>query len=413
MAKSSVLTPSGLPFVHEEKQVSITSMGLEDIALGKSGHGITVSEKNALQVTAVLCAVRVIAEGLAQMPLRIRRRVQQNGRVLKPDAPDHSAWKLFNSNANTWMTSFQFIEYAVMISALAGDFLGFKVRDGNNRIREILPMVPHSWSVQQKPNSYDLQYNVTLQTGQVMLLEQADVFHLRGVSWNTYQGLRPVQLAAQSLGLSRALESHQASLARSGGRPSGVLHISTPINPEQKEAIRKSWQDRFGAGGDGGIAVLDGGGSFSPMSMTSVDAEHLDTRKFQIEEIARLFRVFPQMLMQTDKASTFASAEQFFRAHVIHTLGPWMRRFEAAVNTQIIDRDFPTVFSDFDERQMLRGDFSDQAEYYAKALGSGGSPAWMTQNDVREETGLDPVNDPNADKLASLMQGKETDNAGI
>jgi HK97 family phage portal protein len=120
----------------------------------------------------------------------------------------------------------------------------------------------------------------------------------------------------------------------------------------------------------------------------------------QIEEIARVFRVQPIMMMQADKAATFASAEQMFRNHLVHTLGPWIARFEEAANRDILANE-TGLRVDLDERNLLRGDFKDQAEYYAKALGAGGTPAWMTQNEVRAEIGLNPVEDDGANRLSA------------
>jgi HK97 family phage portal protein len=136
------------------------------------------------------------------------------------------------------------------------------------------------------------------------------------------------------------------------------------------------------------------------MTMTSVDAQYIETRRMQIEEIARVFRVQPIMMMQADKAATFASAEQMFRNHLVHTLGPWIARFEEAANRDILANE-TGLRVDLDERNLLRGDFKDQAEYYAKALGAGGTPAWMTQNEVRAEIGLNPVEDDGANRLSA------------
>jgi HK97 family phage portal protein len=199
-----------------------------------------------------------------------------------------------------------------------------------------------------------------------------------------------VQAAREAIGLSKGLEKQQAKLAGNGGKPSGVLSFAGKLAPETVEKLRETWQSRFGPNGDGGIAVLDGDAKFHSMTMTSVDAQHLETRRMQVEEIARAFRVQPIMLMQSDKAATFASAEQMFRNHVIHTLGPWIERWEQACNRDILgNAEGLTV--DLDERNLLRGDFKDQAEYYTKALGAGGQAAWMTVNEIREEVGRPPI----------------------
>jgi HK97 family phage portal protein len=218
-------------------------------------------------------------------------------------------------------------------------------------------------------------------------------------------------VAREAIGLSVALEQQQAKLAGNGGKPSGILSFKQKLAPETANKLRETWQERYGPNGTGGVAVLDGDAAFQSMTMTSVDAQHLETRRLQIEEIARAFRVLPIMLMQADKAATFASAEQMFRNHVIHTLGPWIERFEQAANRDILGNE-TGLSVDLDERNLLRGDFKDQAEYYTKALGAGGQPAWMTVNEIRAEIGLNPVSDEWAGTVSqgAMSQGGASGN---
>lgn len=370
--------------------------------------GGSVSEQEAVEVTAVLCAVRVLGEGVAQMPISIRQyQFDDKGRPKHPAIRDHWLMGVLGWKPNDWMTPYEFQEFAVMIAALFGDFVAVKngpTRGRNAKtVKELLPLVPGSWSVKQE-NDFSLVYEVNLQNGQKLHLKREQVFHLRGPSLDSVQGVKPVQLAKEAIGLNKSLEKTQANLAANGGRPSGVLSSENKLRPEQAEMIKKTWTDKFGSSGEGGVAVLDGGWKFSTMTMTAVDAQHIETRRFQIEEIARLFRVNPQMLMSTDKTATFASAESFFRNHVIHSLGPWAMRYEQAVNRDLLANENERVFCDLDERSLLKGDFKDQSDYYSKALGSGGTPAWMTQNDVRVEVGLEPSEDEQADKLFNGFQ---------
>ena len=372
--------------------------------LGWVGYGTasgrSVTEATALEVSAVFCAARVIAEGVAQMPVRVLRETEVDGRLSRRVERSHWAHRLLSRRPNSWQTSYEFREYAIFCAALCGEFLAVKGVAVNGEVRELFPIPPGAWSVRQN-RDYSLEYLVTHGDKTTSVFGQAQVFHLRGPSFDGYSGLSAVRLAREAIGLAGALEKQQGRLAANGGKPSGVLSFAQPLQPDTKEKLRETWQQKFGPNGEGGVAILDGDARFASMTMTSVDAQHIETRKHQIEEVARAFRVFPQMLMQTDKASTFASAEQFFRAHVIHTLGPWLRRFEETCDRDILPaRDSLRV--DLDERQLLRGDFRDQAEYYARALGSGGAPAWMTQNDVRSEIGMNPIADATADRLPAM-----------
>jgi HK97 family phage portal protein len=363
-----------------------------------SGGGVTV--QNAIDVTAVFCAARILAEGIGQMPTRVVREEFRQGATTGTlfVERDHWAHKLLAVQPNSWQTSYEFKEGMVFCAALAGGAIAIKniVR---GEVKELLPVPPGSWTIEHLPD-WSLRIRVDYSDKTHAYFGLQDVFYLRGPSLDGFRGLSAVRQARQAIGLSKALEEQQAKLAGNGGKPSGILSMSNKLSPESKEKLRETWQTKFGAGGEGGIAVIDQDTKFQSMVMTSVDAQYIETRRMQIEEIARAFRVQPIMLMQADKAATFASAEQMFRNHVIHTLGPWVERFEQAANRDVLQN--VTGFRvDLDERNLLRGDFKDQAEYYAKALGAGGTPAWMTQDEVRAEVGLNPM----GGKAAELSQG--------
>lgn len=365
-----------------------------------SASGATVNEFTALDVPVVFCAARVIAEGLGQMPVRVVEERFDSGTGLPrlTIKRDHWAHQLLSVRPNSWQTSYEFREGMIFNAALGYGAIAIKnvVR---GEVRELLPVPAGSWSLDQKAD-WSLQFRVDYSDKTHGYFSRDEVFYVRGPSLNGYEGLPAVRQAREAIGLSKALERQQAKLAGNGGKPSGVLSFAQPLKPETKEKLRETWQAKFGANGDGGIAILDGDAKFHSMTMTSVDAQYIETRRLQVEEIARAFRVQPIMLMQADKAATFASAEQMFRNHVIHTLGPWVERFEQAANRDILGNETGIRF-DLDERNLLRGDFKDQAEYYAKALGSGGTPAWMTQNEIRVEVGLNPVDDESANRLSA------------
>lgn len=352
-----------------------------------SGGG-SVTERTAVDVAAVFCAARVIAEGGAQIPIRVLKEDHSSDIVTRQVAYKHWAHKLLSKRPNQWQTSYEFREGMLFCAALGTGSLAVKNVVGGE-VRELLPVPPGAWTVEQN-SDYSLRVRVDYSDKTHGYFNQDEVLYLRGPSLDGFQALPAVRQAREAIGLSRSLEKQQAKLAGNGGKPSGILSFAQPLKPESKEKLRETWQQRFGPDGDGGIAILDGDASFSSMTMTSVDAQYIETRRMQIEEIARVFRVQPIMLMQADKAATFASAEQMFRMHVIHTLGPWMARFEQACNRDILGNS-DTYRVDLDERGLLRGDFADQAEYYTKALGAGGQQGWMTTNEIRAERDMNPI----------------------
>lgn len=388
----------------KRKSNSIATIALDQLAeIGGfvrygTASGMQVNASNAVQVTAVLCAVKVISEGIAQMPVRVLSEEFDGDKVRRTVMRDHWAHRLLAKSPNEWQTSFEFREYAITASLLDKGFLGVKNTLPNGKVTEILPLPMGSWTVEREPSSWEYYFRVSYTNGTSGVFRPNECVYLRGPSLDGWRGLSAMQAAREAIGLSASLEKQQARLAANGGKPSGVLSFAETLSPDRRDKLRDLWQERFGPNGEGGVAVLDGAAKFESMTMTSVDAQHLETRQFQIEEIARAFRVHPMMLMHANATTTFASAEQHFRNHVIHTLGPWMRRFEEVFNRDILGNR-PDMRVDLDERALLRGDFKDQAEYYTKALGSGGQPGWMTVNEIRAERDMNAIGAEWADEV--------------
>lgn len=369
-----------------------------------TSSGATVNERTALDVTAVFCGVRVIAEGIAQMPVRVVSETfdANTGLPTLKIERDHWAHRLLAVRPNSWMTSYEFREGMIFNAALGKGAIAIKNVVGG-KVKELLPVPAKSWSVEQLSDwSLRVRVDYSDKTHDFFTLDQ--IFYVRGPSMDGIEAIPAFRAAREAIGLSLALEKQQAKLAGNGGKPSGILSFAEKLTAETAERLKKTWQDRFGPNGDGGIAILDGNAAFHSMTMKSADAEFLATRRLQIEEIGRALRVQPIMMMQADKAATFASAEQMFRNHVIHTLGPWIERFEQAANRDILGNE-TGIRVDLDERNLLRGDFKDQAEYYTKALGSGGQAAWMTVNEIRAEIGLNPLSDEWANTVSQGAMG--------
>lgn len=398
------------------RKKSGTVYTLDQLAAGFAGWigwttaaGGAVTDRNAVDVAAVFCAARVISEGIAQIPIRVLREDYNGDMVQRSIARDHWAHELLSRRPNGWQTSYEFREGMIFCAALGKGALAIKNTVGGE-VRELLPVPPGSWSVEQKKD-WSLRIRVDYSDKTHGYFDQSQVFFVRGPSLDGFQALPAIRQAREAIGLSRSLEAQQAKLAGNGGKPSGVLSFSHPLTAEAKTKLRDTWQAKFGAGGEGGIAILDGDAKFQSMTMTSVDAQYIETRRLQIEEIARVFRVQPIMLMQADKAATYASAEQMFRMHTVHTLGPWMKRFEQAADRDVLG--FETGLRvDLDERGLTRGDFADQAEYYTKALGAGGQPGWMTPNEIRAERDMNPVAEPWADQVPRGSMGQEGNTDG-
>jgi HK97 family phage portal protein len=407
-----LLGPDGKPFEAKNASEVVSLDQLADIS-GFVRYGtqsrVTVNPTTAVQVSAVLCGVKVLSEGIAQMPVRVMTEDYDGDNVRRKIARDHWSYRLLAKRPNEFQTSFEFREYVITAALLDRGFLGIKNTLSNGKVTEILPLPMGTWSIERKTSSWEHYFRVSYANGTTGNFLPSQVVYLRGPSLDGWRALPGLGAAREAIGLSMALEKQQARLMGNGGKPSGVLSFAETLKPEQRDNLRKLWQERFGPNGEGGVAILDGAARFESMTMTSVDAQHLETRQFQIEEVARVLRVHPIMLMHSNASTTFASAEQHFRNHVVHSLGPWMRRFEEVFNRDILGNR-ADMRVDLDERALLRGDFKDQAEYYTKALGAGGQPGWMTPNEIRAERDMNPVDAEWANEVPrGAMNGDNAD----
>lgn len=362
-----------------------------------TASGMSVTASSAVQVPAVLCAAKVLCEGIAQMPVRVLSQSYDGDRLTQNVQRGFWAHKLLAKKPNEFQTSFEFREYMMMAAILDKGFLGIK-NTVNGEVKEILPLPMGTWSIERPESEWSHYFRVSYANGTSGTFRPDQCVYFRGPSLDGWRALPALASAREAIGLASSLERQQAKLAGNGGKPSGVLTFAETLSPEARKNLKALWDERFGPNGEGGVAILDNAASFQSMTMTNVDAQYLETRNFQIEEIARAFRVHPIMMMHSNSTTTFASAEQHFRNHVIHTLGPWMVRMEQCLNRDILGNR-ADMRVDLDERALLRGDFKDQAEYYTKALGSGGQPGWMTPNEIRAERDMDPINEAWADQV--------------
>jgi HK97 family phage portal protein len=345
---------------------------------------VPVNFDTALQVSALLCAARVIAEGVSQIPLKLYTETDNpDGVSVRKPARKDPLYDLLASSP-CWLTSFEFREVLTLQAAVTGNAFAWINRGSDGRPRELLPIAPDSVTVELLPN-FEVQYRVASVPGAI---DRKNIFHLRGPSRDGLIGERIYNLAREAIGLSKALEWSHADLFGRGARPSGTLQTAANLSEEQTERVRASWMKRFGPGGDGGVAILDGKWDYKSIVMSAVDAQFIETRRFQIEEIARSMRVFPQMLMHSDKTSTFASASEFFRAHVIHTLGPWIARWEDALKRDVVGVDGKSkdLWPRFSTDGLLRGDPRERAQLYKEYIMLG----VMSPNEVREMENLNP-----------------------
>lgn len=328
----------------------------------ESKAGVSVTWSTALQVTTMWACCRAVGEGLAQSRLRLMRS-RKNGRGADV-ATDHALHQLVFLRPSAGQTAFGLIETLIFHLMLVGNAYVFINRVGGDRIHELLLLDPGHVRVTHNADR-TIDYDVAGEGGTYRRMPRGSIWHLRGPSWNGWMGMEAVKVAREALGLSLALEASHAELHKNGIKPSGFYSIEGELEEQQFPQLAK-WLKRFAAAGDmaGMPMILDRGAKWLTQQMSGVDLQHLETRRFQIEEVCRAARVMPIMVGQSDKTATYSSSEQMFLAHVIHTLSPWAGRIEqsAAVGLLTDAEILEGLFFLFNLSVMMRGDYKGRQE---------------------------------------------------
>ena len=355
---------------------------LIDGTTGGSVAGMVVTDKTALLVATVLACVRVIADGCATPTLRVYRDGSDGRRQLADNIPE---FRLLARRPNEWQTSFEWRRMMTFHAALTGAGLSIKVRGDNRRVRELLPVEPGRWDV-RKISRYDLRYRCWDDFGLIGEFVADDVFVLNGVQWHWGGALNAVMLARNAVGLAAATESSQARMHANGLRPSGVYSVEGTLSAEQQERLTAYLQKHNTGDKLGKALVLDRSAKWVGTASTAVDAQHVETRRLQVEEICRGYGVFPIMVGHSDKSATFASSEAFFAAHLKHTLAPWHQAWTQRIDEMLLDGAGP-LWCEFDVRYLLAGSMRDRAQW-ARTMAEMGI---YTRNELRDEEGRDPL----------------------
>ena len=356
--------------------------------------GKTVNVGTAIEVSTVFACCRIIGEGIAQVPLKLMRE-SKDGKYRVP-AKDNQLYNILAFRPNPWQTSFEYRETLAWHLTLTNNHYSF-INRLRGEIRELIPLIPASVEVKRN-NDCTLEYVVTADDGSKETFPAETIWHIRGPSWNSWHGLEAVKLARESIGLAMATEEAATSLHKNGVRPSGVYSVEGVFKDDQYKALSK-WVNTHlgGAENTGKALILDRAAKWQNTQMTGIDAQSLETRRFQIEEICRFARVMPIMVGYSDKAATYASAEQMFLAHVVHTLAPWYQRLEQSIDANLLtDKDRASgLYSCFIEEGLLRGSMAETKETLLGYVNGG----LMTPNEGRAKLDMNPDSDPASDKL--------------
>ncbi len=378
-----------LLFHSRDKPKNSTAGSAYRFYMGGSTAGKNVTERSAMQMTAVYSCVRVLSEAVASLPLHVYKYRSDGG---KEKAIDHTLYRLLHDEPNPEMTSFVFRETLMTHLLLWGNAYAQVIRNGKGEVIALYPLMPNRMQVNrnEKGQLY-YQYNTSsddapTMEGSTVVLMPEDVLHIPGLGFDGLVGYSPIAMAKNAIGLAMATEEYGAKFFANGAAPSGVLeHPGTLKNPDK---VRESWNATFGGSHNANkVAVLEEGMKYTPISISPEQAQFLETRKFQINEIARIFRVPPHMVGDLEKSS-FSNIEQQSLEFVKYTLDPWVIRWEQSLQrTLLSSEDKKEYFFKFNLEGLLRGDYASRMSGYATARQNG----WMSANDIRELENLDRI----------------------
>ena len=348
---------------------------------GTSSAGKSVTAQTAIQLSTVYACVRVISETVASLPLGVYEATDDGNQK----AAEHPLYRLLHDEPNTEMTSFVFREVMLTHLLLYGNSYSQIIRSGKNSIVGLYPLLPDHMDV-DRDSKGNLTYTYTTSDGKTVVIKPTDVLHIPGLGFDGVMGYSPIALEKSAIGLGIASEEYGSKFFSNGARPSGILtHPNTVKNPK---AIRESWNTAYGGSSNANrVAILEEGMTFTPLSIPNNEAQFLETRKFQVEEICRIFRVPPHLVGDLEHA-TFSNIEHQSIDFAVHTIRPWLVRIEQAMNRALFsDQEKGKFYVQFNIDGLMRGDYKSRMEGYAIARQNG----WMSANDIRELENQNPI----------------------
>lgn len=372
---------------------------------GRTTSGENVDEFKAMQTTAVYACVRILAEAVASLPIHVYE-LTSNGKEKKID---HPLYFLLHDEPNPEMSSFIFRETIMSHLLIWGNAYIQIIRDKAGRVISLYPLLPDKMSV-HRDDSGKLYYKYQRQTEEnpnfkdkgTVLLKQEDILHVLGLGFDGLIGYSPIAMAKNAIGMTLATENYGAAFFKNGANPGGVLeHPGILKDPKR---VRDSWNAVYnGATNAHKVAVLEEGMKYTQVGIPPEEAQFLQTRKFQINEIARLYRIPPHMVGDLEKSS-FSNIEQQSLEFVKYTLDPWVVRLEQAFKRSLfLPEEKKRYLIKFNVDGLLRGDYQSRMNGYAIARQNG----WLSTNDIRELEDLNLLPDEEGGNLY-LINGNMT-----
>lgn len=349
---------------------------------GTSNTGKAVTPQTALRCSAVFACVNVIAQTVAQLPLHLYRRTAKGKEVAK----DHPLYSLVGTRPNKFHNSFNFREMLTAHMCLRGNSFAFINRVGNGRVYELLPLHPDCVGVYRDPWTWEVTYNISQKKGINGTYTPKEILHVMGLSLNGFQGVTPLTYARESIGLSLATEEHGARIFSNGAQVSKAFKHPTKLSDDAFNRLKAEIDQYTGVGNAGKTMILEEGMDIAALSMNSDDAQFLETRQFQIPEIARFYRM-PLHKIQDLTRSTNNNIEHQSLEFLTDTMLPWFVRWEQSLNNQLLtDQEQREYFFKFDVDDLLRADMKSRFEAYTSAV----TAKILSPNECREKEDMNP-----------------------
>ena len=341
----------------------------------QSNSGVDVDEESALKISTVYACVKVISETIASLPLNLLKELT-NGDTEK--AKQHPLYSVLKDVPNSEMSSFTFREMLMTNLLLWGNAYALIKRNKSGEIVELYPLKSKNMVVERDMTTNAIKYTYTNNRGITKTYNPKQIFHIPAFSFDGIIGVSPITYAREAMGLALATEEFGARFFGNGARPGGVLeHPGVLKDPEK---LRESWNKVYqGTANSHKVAVLEEGMKYHEIGMSPEDSQFLQTRSFQIAEICRIFRVPPHMVGDLSR-STFSNIEHQSIDFVVHTIRPWLVRWEQAITRALLSEEERTIYyAKFNVDGLMRGDFVTRMNGYAIARQNG----WMSANEIR------------------------------
>jgi len=375
-------------FAAEQRSVSLTSPEIiKLLASGQESYtGETITVEGALNVTSVLAGFTILMEDIASLPLILYRRLERG----KERANRHPYYSLLHDNFNPEHTSMVFREMVTGHMLGWGNFYGQMLWDGRGVVREIWPLAANRMEVFRKDG--ERRYLYIDQSGRKIAFRQEDILHIPAFGFDGLVGYSRISMSRNAIGLARAAEKYGSKIFANDARPSVLFKATKKMTPEAKQALRESWAQIYaGAGNAAKSAVLEEGIDIETIGFPPEDAQFLQTRQFQVSEIARIFRIPPHMLGDVERSTSWGSGiEQQEIGYLSHTLRPWLVRIEQQLHKDLlIQREKRNYVIEHLVEALLRTDLTSRMQAYTQAITNG----IMNRNEVREKENLNPYDE--------------------